>query len=255
MLLAIDIGNTNIVYGVYQGDQLIAHWRSTTDRQADTAEYQAFLGQLLHKEQIEPRQLDATIISSVVPALNVIIPSVIRTWLKIEPLIVRPTLKTGLTLNYDQPEKLGTDRLANAAAAFALYGGPVIVLDCGTATKLCAITQNGTYLGGIIAPGLKTLAAALSAGADQLPEFELTKPPSVIGANTIHCMQSGIIYGQIAMLRGLIGRIRSEMKSPAAQVVATGGLIGLLSDSLPEIGHVNPGLTLEGLRIIFEMNR
>jgi type III pantothenate kinase len=254
MLLAIDIGNTNIVYGVYQGDHLLAHWRNRTDRQKSSACYQTLLEQALHSRKIEPEQLNAVVITSVVPALTAIIPEAIRNRLKIEPLIVRSTLRTGLKLNYEQPEKLGTDRLANAVAAFNLYGGPVIVLDCGTATKICAITQNGTYLGGVIAPGLKTLVTALSATADQLPEFELIKPPAVIGANTIHCMQSGIIYGQIIMLKGLIGQMRAEMKTPAAQTVATGGLIGLLADPLLTFDHINPFLTLEGLRIIYEKN-
>jgi type III pantothenate kinase len=255
MLLAIDIGNTNIVYGIFQGNQLIAHWRRHTDRQTNPTEYQTLLGQLLHDRQIEPCQLNATVISSVVPALNEVIPSVVQALFMVEPLIVRSTLKTGLTLNYDQPEKLGTDRLANATAAFTLYGGPVIVLDCGTATKLCAITEDGTYLGGVIAPGIKTAATALTGAAAQLSAFELTKPPTVIGTNTTHCMQSGIIYGHIMMLRGLIRQIRSEMKSPAAKVVATGGLLGLVSAELPEIDNENPFLTLDGLRIIYEMNR
>jgi type III pantothenate kinase len=255
MLLTIDIGNTNIVYGIFQGAQLIAHWRSDTDRQKSSVAYQALLEQALRSRRIEPGQLNAVVIALVVPALNEVFPATLRTWLKAEPLIVRSSLKTGLTLNYEQPAKLGTDRLANATAAFALYGGPVIVLDCGTATKLCAITQDGTYLGGIIAPGIKAMATALSASADQLPDLKLIKPPTVIGTNTIHCMQSGIIYGHMMMLKGLIGRMRAEMETPAAQIVATGGLIGLLTDPLLTFDHVNPFLTLEGLRIIYEMNR
>jgi type III pantothenate kinase len=255
MLLAIDIGNTNIVYGVYQNNRLILHWRNPTDRQATVATSMELLGQAFRKQQLRPEQIDAVAIASVVPTLTALLPEVIRTWLKVEPLIIRSTLETGLKIRYDQPERLGADRLANAAAAYHLYGGPVIVLDCGTATKLGAITQDGTYLGGIIAPGLKTLAAALSASAAQLPELELIKPPAVIGTNTIHCMQSGIIYGHILMVRGLIMQMRAEMKTPAAQLVATGGLIRLMVDPQLTFNHTNPFLTLEGLKIIHEMNQ
>jgi type III pantothenate kinase len=254
MLLAIDIGNSNIVYGVYQDARLIAHWRDHTPRQVNPAAYLASLDQLLHGQPVAPEQLEAVVISSVVPTLKEIIPAAIHAWLKVKPLIVGPNLKTGLKLNYDQPEKLGADRLANAVAAFTLYGGPIIVLDCGTATKLEAITQDGTFLGGVIAPGIQTAAAALTGAAAQLDAFELTKPPTVIGANTTHCMQSGFIYGHIMMLRGLITQIKAEMKTPAARVVATGGLIGILADPFLTFDHINPFLTLEGLRIIHEMN-
>jgi type III pantothenate kinase len=255
MLLVIDIGNTNIVYGVYQGNQLLAHWRGPTNREQSAAGQQGFLLKSLRERQIEPLQLHAAAIASVVPVLSPVMQAAIGPLITSEPLMVHYALRTGLKIRYDHPEKLGADRLANAVAAYTLYGGPLIVLDCGTATKLCAITKGGTYLGGVIAPGLKTLAASLSASADQLPQFELVKPPAVIGANTIHCLQSGIINGQIMMLKGLIAQMRREMKAPAAQVVATGGLIGLLSASLPEIEHINPCLTLEGLKIIHDLNR
>jgi type III pantothenate kinase len=254
MLLAIDIGNSNIVYGAYEDDRLIAHWRDDTPRQINSATYLASLDQLLHGQPVTPEQLEAAVISSVVPELQEIIPAAIHTWLKVDPLIVGPNLKTGLKLNYDQPKKLGTDRLANAVAAFTLYGGPVIILDCGTATKLEAITEDGTFLGGIIAPGVRVAATALTGAAAQLDAFKLTKPPTVIGTNTTHCMQSGFIYGHIMMLHGLIERIRMEMKAPSAPVVATGGLIGLLADPLLTFEYINPFLTLDGLRIIHEMN-
>jgi type III pantothenate kinase len=255
MLLVIDIGNTNIVYGVYQGDQLIVHWRAPTDRKQSAAIYQGLLLESLRKRQIEPLQLHTAAIASVVPVLSPVMQAAVGPLITCEPLLIHYALQTGLKIRYDHPEKLGADRLANAVAAYTLYRGPLIVLDCGTATKLCAVTKDGTYLGGVIAPGLKTLAASLSASADQLPEFELVKPPTVIGANTIHCLQSGIINGQIMMVKGLIGQIRQEMEAATAPVIATGGLIGLLSPSLPEIKHVNSCLTLEGIRIIHDLNR
>ena len=254
MLLVIDIGNTNIVFGVFHDDRLQAHWRIKTDRQKTADEYGFICLQSFQYYHIDPIQVQAAIIASVVPEVEPAIRTAIQNFLRINPLTVHPGLTTGLQIRYDHPEKLGADRLVNAVAAYTLYGGPVIIADLGTATKLCVVTAQGEYLGGIIAPGIAALAEILTKTADQLPRFEPVKPPKVIGTNTVACMQSGIIYGQIAMLSGLIRRIKSELGQATVKVVATGGLAHLVASEIPAINAVNPFLTLEGLKIIYEMN-
>lgn len=255
MLLAIDIGNTQLVFGIFEQGQLRVQWRLNTDRNKTADEYGALCLQLLQFHRIDPAKIKAAIIASVVPSVQPALAAAIHTFFNLIPLNVSPALKTGLTLQYDQPEKLGADRLVNAAAAYALYGGPVLIIDLGTATKFCVVAQNGDYQGGIIAPGIKTSAAALTQTADQLPGFELKLPPRVIGTNTIHCMQSGILYGQIALLKGLSQQIKAELELPAIRTVATGGLASLVAPSIPEIDTLNPNLTLEGLNILYRLNR
>ncbi|HYH02792.1 MAG TPA: type III pantothenate kinase, partial [Bacillota bacterium] len=223
-------------------------------RQKTADEYGVICLQLFHFYHIDPAAVQAAVIASVVPTVEPAVRTAVRDFLHINPLMVQPGLTTGLSIRYDHPEKLGSDRLANAVAAYTLYGGPVIIVDLGTATKLCVVTARGEYLGGIIAPGIKALTEILTKTADKLPRFEPVKPPKVVGTNTVACMQSGIIYGQIAMLSGLIRRIKSELGLPAVKVVATGGLADLVAPEIPAINTVNPLLTLEGLRIIYEMN-
>lgn len=254
MLLVIDIGNTNIVFGVFDEERLHAHWRVKTDRQKTADEYGFICLQSFQFYHIEPIHIEAAVIASVVPDVEPTICNAVRNYLHINPLTVHHDLTTGLHIRYDHPEKLGADRLVNAVAAYTLYGGPVIIADLGTATKLCVVTSQGEYLGGIIAPGITALTEILTKTADQLPRFEPVKPPKVIGTNTVACMQSGIIYGQIAMLSGLIRRIKSELSLPAVKVVATGGLAHLVASEIPAINTVNPFLTLEGLKIIYKMN-
>ena len=254
MLLAIDIGNTNIVFGVYQANRLQAHWRISTDRQKTADEYGLICLQLLQLHQINPTALTAAVLCSVVPAVEASLVAALQNFLQLKPLVVRSNLKTELNLRYDQPEKLGADRLVNAVAAYALYGGPVIIVDLGTATKLCVVAANGDYLGGVIAPGIKALTEILCNSADQLPRFTPSKPPTVIGTNTIACMQSGVINGQIAMVSGLIEQIKAELKLSAVTTVATGGLAHLVAAAIPLINQINPFLTLEGLKLISEMN-
>ncbi|HEY8462857.1 MAG TPA: type III pantothenate kinase [Bacillota bacterium] len=255
MLLAIDIGNTNTVFGLFEQQQLKAHWRIRTDRQKTADEYGIICLQLLQFYQINPLELTAAVIVSVVPTVGTLLSAAVETFFNLNPLTVHYRLKTGLKLLYDQPEQLGADRLVNAAAAYFLYGGPVIIIDLGTATKFCVVSACGEYLGGIIAPGIKSLAETLSNSADQLPRFELAKPPTVIGTNTLHCMQSGIINGQIAMITGLIQQIKTELNLSKIKVVATGGLANLIASTVPDVDTINPYLTLEGLQLIYQMNR
>jgi type III pantothenate kinase len=255
MLLTVDIGNTNLVFGVFEKNELKSHWRTGTDRQKNSADYQEMFSRFCNETQTPPEAVDGAVVASVVPSVDTAFQLGLKKYFQIDPLIVNHKLRTGLNLKYEQPEALGADRLANAVAAYTLYGGPVISIDLGTATKLSVVTENGDYLGGIIAPGIKMGAKALTNNAAKLPSFEPVKPPAVIGRNTIHCMQSGIINGHIAMIRGLIGMVKTEIQLSQVGIVATGGLAGLVAIDIPEIDRVNQFLTLEGLRIIYGLNR
>jgi type III pantothenate kinase len=255
MLLTVDIGNTNIVCGIYKGNKLQSHWRTGTVRRQDPMAYQEQLGRWCNDQQIPPQAIDGAVIASVVPPVDAAFQHAVRSCFHIDPLMVNHRLRTGLNLQYDQPEKLGADRLVNAVAAYTLYGGPVIILDLGTATKLCVVTEHGDYLGGIIAPGIKIGIDALANATAKLPRFEPTKPPAVIGRSTVHCLQSGIINGHVAMIRGLVRMIETELGLSQIRVIATGGLARLVAAEIPEIDRINEFLTLEGLRIIYEKNR
>jgi type III pantothenate kinase len=255
MLLTVDIGNTNIVCGIYEGAGLQGHWRNETVPPQTAPMFQEQLSRWCKNIQIRPQAIHGAVIASVVPAVDTAFQQAVQSYFHTDPLMVNHRLRTGLKLQYDQPEKLGADRLANAVAAYTLYGGPVIIVDLGTATKLCVVTEAGAYLGGIIAPGIQTGIDALVNAAAKLPRFEAVKPPAVIGRNTVHCLQSGIINGHVAMIRGLIRMIEAELGLPKVQTVVTGGLARLVAAEIPEFDRINPFLTLEGLRIIYEQNR
>ncbi|MHB1127651.1 MAG: type III pantothenate kinase [Bacillota bacterium] len=253
MLLIIDVGNTNIVWGVYKGEILIAHWRISTDRQRTADELGMIIRNLFQYHGLEMKEVKAVAISSVVPALMFMLEELSRKYFKVDPLVVGPGIKTGMPIKYDNPREVGADRIVNGVAAYEKYGGPIIVVDFGTATTFDAISGKGEYLGGAIAPGIGISMEALFEKAAKLPRVELAKPSTVIGKNTVASMQSGIIFGFIGQIDGIVTRMKAELGSSSA-VVATGGLAELFSHDSQTIDTVDPLLTLEGLRYIYLRN-
>ena len=254
MLLAIDIGNTNVVLGVFDQEKLVENWRVGTNTQITPDEYAMIFKDLFGFVGLEFKQITGVIISTVVPPLLPVMIEMSNKYFRLEPMVVTHEIKTGITMRYDNPKEVGADRIVNAAAAYKLYGGPIIIVDFGTATTFCAVTKSGEYLGGAITPGVKISAEALFQRASKLPRVELTKPPKVIGADTISAMQSGIIYGYAGLVDGIVERMKKEL-SMEAKVVATGGLAELVSPETKTIQEIKPHLTLEGLRLLYEINR
>ncbi|OPZ62338.1 MAG: Type III pantothenate kinase [Firmicutes bacterium ADurb.Bin506] len=253
MILAIDIGNTNTVIGVFKGDKLLADYRISSDRSRTVDEYGLLLLHLLDYSSMPRGEISGIIISSVVPPLISVFDNMCRKYFNHEPLIVGPGVKTGMSIRYENPKEVGADRIVNAVAGFELYGGPLIIVDFGTATTFCAINAVGDYLGGAIAPGVMISAEALYARAARLPRVELVRPQTVIGRNTVSSMQSGIVYGFAGQVDAIVRRIKGELGADA-KVVATGGLAEMIAGESSEIDLVNPYLTLEGLRMIWERN-
>jgi type III pantothenate kinase len=254
MLLAIDIGNTNVVLGVFEGESLRESWRIGTKSSITADEYAVIVKDLFAFSGSDFRQIDGIIISTVVPPLLSIMTEMSRKYFKIDPMVVTSELKTGITLSYENPREIGADRIVNAAAAFKLYGGPLIIIDFGTATTFCAVTANGEYLGGAITPGVKISAEALYQRAAKLPRVELTRPRTIIGRDTVSAMQAGILYGYAGLVDGIVERMKKEL-SPEARVIATGGLAELVTPETKSNIEVRPNLTLEGLRFIYDANR
>lgn len=254
MLLAIDIGNTNLTIGLYNGKEFGAHWRLGTDHYRMPDEYGLQLLGLLEHVQIKPQELTGVSLSSVVPQLTSRLVEACKKYLDQDPLVIGPTLKTGFTIEYHSPAAVGPDRLADAAAAVTLYGVPAIVVDFGTATSFNAITADKQYLGGAIAPGILTAADALTEHTSRLPRIDVVKPPTVIGRNTVHAMQSGLYYGYVALVEGMITRMKAELGGNI-KTIATGGLAELISHETKAFDIISPWLTLDGLRILWEMNR
>ncbi len=254
MLLAIDIGNTNVVLGVFDKERLVENWRVGTNTQITPDEYAMIFKDLFGFAGIEFRQVTGVIISTVVPPLLPVMVEMSAKYFHLSPLVVSHEIKTGITLRYDNPKEVGADRIVNAAAAYKFYGGPVIIVDFGTATTFCAVTKAGEYLGGAIAPGVKISAEALFQRASKLPRVELAKPKRVIGSDTISAMQAGIIYGYAGLVDGIVDRMKKEL-SPDARVVATGGLAELVAPETRTIQEIRPHLTIEGLQLLHEINR
>lgn len=254
MLLAIDIGNTNIVFGVFQDKDLIANWRLATDRNRTADEYGILLKELFSLSKINRQDVAGVIISSVVPPVNGLLESMVKRYFCLNPILVGPGIKTGISIKMENPREVGADRIVNAVAAHALYGGPLIIVDFGTATTFCCVNAKGEYLGGAIAPGIGISTEALFARAAKLPRVELTKPSSVIGKNTISAMQSGIIYGFAGQVEMMVKRMKQEIGSDA-QVIATGGLAPVIAKETTVIDKINSSLTLTGLRILYERNQ
>jgi type III pantothenate kinase len=258
MLLAIDVGNTNIVLGVFERDELIRSWRLHTQRERTTDELGLLVDGLFRHSSIDRKKVDGVVLGSVVPPLtNTVTAMVYRDFMR-KPLVVEPARNAGMPILYNNPEEVGADRIVNAIAAFEQYGKgtdrPLVVCDFGTATTLDAVTAEGQYLGGAICPGVTISADALFQRAARLPRIDVRKPSSVIGRTTIGAMESGLFYGYVGMVEGLVRRMSDELGGNAV-CVATGGLAVVIAPETPLIHHVDVELTLQGLRIVWERNQ
>lgn len=251
MLLAIDVGNTNIVYGLFDGTKLVHQFRVETSRGRTADEYAVILRQLLAMRDIQAKDVTAAIIASVVPALTDPMLELVRRAFGHEALVVGPGIRTGMAILYENPREVGADRIVNGVAAYEKYRSGLIVVDFGTATTFDCVSPKGEYLGGVICPGVQISADALFARAAKLPRVEIAKPPKVVGRNTQHSMQSGIVYGYVGLVDGLVDRLVEEMGFPCA-VCATGGLARLIAPLSRTIKDVDDDLTLTGLRILYE---
>ncbi len=253
MLLAVDIGNTNVTLGAFDGAELRAHWRVATARHRMADEWAVILKNLMDLKGLSMADIDAAVIASVVPTLTAAIEGMIETYLHVRPLLIEPGVRTGIRVLYDSPRDVGADRVVNAVAAFKHYGGPAIVIDFGTATTFDAISADGDYLGGAIAPGIVISVEALFERTAKLPRVELVLPPRAIGKNTVHSIQSGLMFGYVGLVEGIVRRFKAEL-GEKAKVIATGGLAEVVASETRVIDHVDPHLTLEGLRLVYMMN-
>jgi type III pantothenate kinase len=254
MLLCIDLGNTNITFGLYAADQLQGHWRINTDHHKMPDEYGVLFLNLLALDGHQPPDVSGICLCSVVPPLTGTLEEMCHTYFGQAPLIVDAGVKTGVNIRYDNPREVGADRVVDAAAAFRLFGGPACVVDFGTATTFDAISREGDYLGGAIAPGIRIAAEALFSRAAKLPRIDLVRPPRAIGSNTVHSMQSGLIYGYVGLVEGMVARFRAELGDDM-RVIGTGGLAEIIARETQVIQEVDPWLTLKGLRIVWEINQ
>lgn len=253
MLLAIDVGNTHIMLGVYREDEILVYWRIATHRDSTEDELGMVVKNLLQNSDLRLSDISAIAISSVVPPLMYSLERMSQKYFNLEPLIIGPGIKTGLNIVTDNPREVGADRIVNAVAALKLYGGPLIIVDFGTATTFCAVSEAGDYLGGVIAPGIGISLEALFDRAAKLPRVEIIRPAKVIGKDTITSMQSGIVFGYVGQVDGIVRRMIAELGNKP-KIIATGGFAALIARESETICTVNPLLTLEGLRIIDNLN-
>lgn len=253
MVLVFDVGNTNTVIGVFNGEELVTQWRIRTDSLKTADEYGMMVRSLFESRELDMSLVKAVVISSVVPSLMLEMEWMTGKYFHCKPLVIEPGIKTGLSIKYENPREVGADRVVNAVAAYHKYGGPLIIIDFGTATTFCVLNAQGEYLGGAIAPGIKISTEALVNRASKLPRVELVKPRSIIGRNTINSMQSGIIYGFVGQVEGIVNRMKKEIGDDP-RVVATGGLAPIIASETDVIDIIDEFLTLDGLRMIYEMN-
>ena len=251
-LLVVDLGNTNIVLGLFRGSELVSSWRLATARERTADEYGILARQLIGDSL--DASLDGAIVASVVPPLNGAMTVMIQKYFDIEPLFVEPGIRTGIAIQVDNPLEVGADRIVNCAAAHHEFGGPTVIVDFGTATTFDVVTADAEYVGGVIAPGLTISAEALFARAARLPRVDVRRPDHVIGTNTVVNMQSGIYFGYLGLVDGILDRIRSEIPA-LKQVVATGGLASLFAEESRHIDSIDPELTMKGLKLIYDRNR
>ena len=252
MLLVFDIGNTNMVLGVYDEENLVRDWRINTDLNKTSDEYGVLIKSLFDASNISLSVVDAIIVSSV--AVMHSLENFCRKYCNISPMVVGPGIKTGLNIKYEDPKMVGADRIVNAVAAISKYNCPVIIIDFGTATTYCAVSKKGEYIGGAISPGMKISSEALFQKASKLPRVELVTPETVICKDTVSAMQAGIIYGYAGQVEKIVGLMKKELKDEETLVIATGGLANMISQETNAIDVIDPNLTLEGLRIIYEKN-
>ncbi|MBR2614197.1 MAG: type III pantothenate kinase [Clostridia bacterium] len=255
MLLAIDLGNTNIKYGVFDGNKLLASFRVSSRISRTADEYGSVLVGLLHDRGIEKGDIDGIVFSSVIPALNYTICHMCEYFFNISPLIIGPGVKTGLNIKAENPREVGADIIVNSVSAFSKHGGPLVVIDFGTATTFDVINEKCELLGVVIAPGIKTALEGLASKTAQLPMVELDAPKTVIGKNTKHCMQAGIIFGFAGLVENIVNKIKQEMGVDSIKVVATGGMGEIIAKEVSCIDKVDRTLTLDGLRYIYELNK
>jgi type III pantothenate kinase len=254
VLVLVDVGNTNTIFGVYQDDRLVESFRLSTDTERTADEYGALLLPLFTYRGIDPASAEAVVISSVVPPLYLTLDRLARSYFGKKPLFIEPGVRTGMPIRYDNPAEVGADRIVNAVAARERFGSPVIVVDFGTATTFDVVNAAGEYVGGIIAPGIMISAEALFAHASRLYRVDVRKPSELVGKNTASAMQAGIFYGYIGLVDGILERLLAEMPDIKG-IVATGGQAPLIASGSKYIREIDPDLTLTGLKLIYERNR
>ena len=254
MIFTMDIGNTNIKTALFEGTEMVKYWRISTSKTYTSDEYGILLNNLFAHADMRMDQVEGVILSSVVPTINFTLEHMCQNYFHKDPMFVVPGIKTCINIKYENPRELGSDRIANAVAAYEQYGGPCIFIDFGTATSFGVVNAKGAFLGGCICPGIKLASEALVSGAAKLPRFELVKPDTVIGRTTVANLQAGLIYGYVGQVNYLIEKMKQELKDEKTFVVATGGLARLIATESKAIDKIDGLLTLKGLRLIYERN-
>lgn len=253
MIFVLDVGNTNTVIGVYEGEELKHHWRVETSRNKTEDEFGMIIKSLLEHVGLSFKDFEGIIISSVVPPIMFSLERMCQKYFHLKPLVVGPGIKTGLNIKYENPREVGADRIVNAVAGIHLYGSPLVIVDFGTATTYCYINEDKQYMGGAIAPGISISTEALYSRASKLPRIEIARPEGVIGKNTVSAMQAGILFGYVGQVEGIVERMKRQSKTPP-KVIATGGLASLIGNESDVIDIVDPFLTLKGLHLIYTKN-